>query len=179
MPPLISNNLKAHIPALRHEQCLSVKKICHILNIKKTLAYQTLHYHCQHGVTHDVNAQQPGHHCTLTSMDLSFICKLLNQQHTIYLNEILEQLLLCCCVKVSLTTLTHTLWQLLFTHKDISGKALECNECLHAIYMNHIADLVIRKLGRHWYDQTVMTRTNLVDTMWYFLIYNYHQLKLC
>ena len=37
----------------------------------------------------------------------------------------------------------------------------------------------IRKLGRHWYDQTVMTRTNLVDTMWYFLIYNYHQLKLC
>ena len=47
-----------------------------------------------------------------------------------------------CGVKVSLTTLTHTLQQLLFTHKDVSGKALECNKCLHAIYMNHIADLV-------------------------------------
>ena len=23
----------------------------------------------------------------------------------------------------------------------------------------------IRKLGRHWYDQTVMTRANLVDTV--------------
>ena len=39
--------------------------------------------------------------------------------------------------------------------------------------------IYIRKSGRHWYDQTVMTRTNLVDIMWYFLIYNYHELKLC
>ena len=37
----------------------------------------------------------------------------------------------------------------------------------------------IRKVGRHWYDQTVTTRANLVDTVWYFLIYNYHKLKLC
>jgi hypothetical protein len=36
----------------------SVKKICHILNIKKALAYQPLHYHHPYGVTHNVNAQQ-------------------------------------------------------------------------------------------------------------------------
>ena len=47
-----------------------------------------------------------------------------------------------CGVKVSLTTLTHSLQQLLFTHKHVSGKALERNEHLHAIYMNHITDLV-------------------------------------
>ena len=109
MPPLISNDLKARIPALCHEQGLIVKKICHILNIKKTLAYQTLHYYRQHGVTHDVNARKPGCHRTLTSTDLSFICKLLNQQHTIYLDGIQEQLLLHHGIKVSLTTLTHTL----------------------------------------------------------------------
>ena len=34
MPPLISTDLKACIPALHHEQGLSIKKICHILNIK-------------------------------------------------------------------------------------------------------------------------------------------------
>ena len=43
---------------------------------------------------------------------------------------------------MSLNTLTHALQQLLFTHKDILGKALERNECLCVIYMNHIADLV-------------------------------------
>ena len=47
--------------------------------------------------------------------------------------------------------------------------------CCYMLNSNHH----IKKLGRHWHDQTVMTRTNLVDTMWYFLIYNYHQLKLC
>src|SRR5882762_7845199 len=142
MPPLISNDLKARIPALRHEQGFSVKKICQLLNIKKTLAYETLCNHCRYGVTFDVNAQQHGHHCTLTSTDLSFICMLLDNQHTIYLDEIQEQLLLRRGVKVSLPTLTRTLRQLHFTHKDISGKALERNDRLRAIYMNRIADLV-------------------------------------
>jgi hypothetical protein len=32
----------------------------------------------------------------------------------------------------------------------------------------------IRKLGRPWYGQTAVTRPYLVDTVWYFLIYNYH-----
>ena len=54
-----------------------------------------------------MNAWKHGHHHTLTSTDLLFICKLLNQQHTIYLDEIQEQLFLCHGAKVSLTTLTH------------------------------------------------------------------------
>ena len=142
MPPLISNDLKARIPALRHEQGFSVKKICQLLNIKKTLAYETLCNHRRYGVTFDVNARQHGRHRTLTSTDLSFICMLLDNQHTIYLDEIQEQLLLRRGVKVSLPTLTRTLRQLHFTHKDISGKALERNDRLRAIYMNRIADLV-------------------------------------
>jgi hypothetical protein len=94
MPPSILNNLKAHILALCHEQGLSVKKICHLLNIKKTLVYQTLHCYHQYGITYNVNVQQHGHCHTLTSTDLLFIPMLLNQQHTIYLDEIQEQLLL-------------------------------------------------------------------------------------
>ena len=51
--------------------------------------------------------------------------------------------------------------------------------CTPWYYIRRPFHCSIRKLGRHWYDQTAMTRTNLIDTMWYFLIYDYHQLKLC
>ena len=45
-------------------------------------------------------------------------------------------------VKVSISTLMCTLRQLHFTNKDISGKALKCNDRDRTIYMNHIAELV-------------------------------------
>ena len=47
-----------------------------------------------------------------------------------------------------------------------------------AILVHHQVLAVIRKLGRAWYDQPVVTRPYLVDTAWYFLIYIYHKLKL-
>ena len=74
MPSFISNNLKARIPALRHEQGFSVKRICSILNVRKTLAYEILRHHHTHGVAFDLNARQRGvQHCALTSVDLAFI----------------------------------------------------------------------------------------------------------
>ncbi|KAG2079262.1 hypothetical protein BDR04DRAFT_1041170 [Suillus decipiens] len=43
MPPwTISSDLKLRIPALRHVQGLSIKKICEVLDIRKSLVYQTL-----------------------------------------------------------------------------------------------------------------------------------------
>ena len=107
MPPYISNNLKGRIPALHYEQGYSVKKICQLLNIKKTLAYETLKLHRKFGVPYNPHACQRGlcPHC-LTSTDISFVCALLNQQHTIYLDEIHEQLFSLCGVKVSIPTLT-------------------------------------------------------------------------
>jgi hypothetical protein len=38
--------------------------------------------------------------------------------------------------------LTRTLHRLHLTNKDVSGRALEHNEEQHAIFMNHIADVV-------------------------------------
>ena len=57
MPSFISNNLKAHIPALHYEQGFSVKRICSTLNVRKTLAYEILCHHHTHGVAFDLNAQ--------------------------------------------------------------------------------------------------------------------------
>jgi hypothetical protein len=59
-----------------------------------------------------------------------------------YLDEIQEQLLSHHGIKVSIATLTRTLQRLLFTNKDVSSKALEWNDCNHAVYMNRIAELV-------------------------------------
>lgn len=114
---------------LHYKQGYSIKKICQLLNIKKTLAYETLRLHQKFGVPYDPHARQQGlhPHC-LTTTDLSFICALLNQQHTVYLDEIQEQLLSCYGVKVSIPTLMCTLRRLDFTNKDVLGKALKCSD---------------------------------------------------
>ena len=99
--------------------------------------------HQKFGVPYNPHARQWGlhPHC-LTTIDLSFIHALLNQQHTVYLDEIQEQLLLCRSVKVSISTLMCTLHWLHFTNEDVSGKALEHNDHDHMIYMNRITELV-------------------------------------
>src|SRR5882762_5951988 len=106
MPPYISNDLKGCIPAL---QGYSIKKICQLLNVKKTLAYETLKLHQKFGVPYNPHAHQRGvrPRCLATT-DLSFIHALLDQQHTVYLDEIQEQLLSCHGVKVSISTLMCT-----------------------------------------------------------------------
>jgi transposase len=136
--PKASRDIKARIPALHYELGYNVKKICKLLDIKKSLAYWTLQLHLHYGVTVNPHAGRRGRHCNLTTTDHSFICALLDQQHTVYLDEIQEQLLSRCGVKVSIPTL-HCLH---FTHKDVSRKALKCNDRDRAIYMNWIADLI-------------------------------------
>ena len=48
--PKVSNNVRAHIPALNHEFGYNVK-ICQLLNIKKSLVYKTLQLHHSYDVT--------------------------------------------------------------------------------------------------------------------------------
>jgi transposase len=110
MPPYISNDLKGCIPALHYEQGYSIKRICQLLNIKKTLAYDTLKLHRKFDVPYNPHARQRGlcPRC-LTTTDLAFIRALLDQQHTVYLDEIQEQLLSRRGVKVSISTLMRTL----------------------------------------------------------------------
>ncbi|KIM73480.1 hypothetical protein PILCRDRAFT_93049 [Piloderma croceum F 1598] len=138
----VSKDVRARIPALHYEFGYDVKKICRLLDIKKSLAYKTLKLHRSHGITAEPRTRQRGRHCKLTTVDQIFILTLLNKQHTVYLDEIQEELLLCCGVNVSIPTLTHTLRHLHFTHKDVSGKALEHNDRYRAIYMNRIAEIM-------------------------------------
>ena len=74
MPPhCVSWDLKARIPILRYEQGFSVKDICRVLGIKKSLVYKTLQFYHAHGTTYNPYAHKQGHKCQLTSIDVSLI----------------------------------------------------------------------------------------------------------
>ena len=142
LPHTVSHDIKAQIPILHHNLGYSVKEIERVLGIKKSLVYKTFFFHCAHGLTYNPHAAQQYCHRHLTSMNISFIQGLLHQKHASYLDEVQEQLLIQRGTKVSLSTISRTLHQLQFTHKGVSGHALEWNNELQAIFMNQIADQV-------------------------------------
>src|ERR1700720_274371 len=78
----------------------------------------------------------------LTSTDISFIKALISQHHTIYLDEIQEQLLSRRGTQISIPTLMRTLCRMQLTNKDVSGRALERNVEQRAIFMNYMAEIV-------------------------------------
>jgi len=105
----VSLDLKACIPFLRYSAGYSVKEICGILGIRKSLVYQTLQYYAVHGVCYNPNTHKRGRHWKLTSIDINFIKSLISEHHTIYLDEIQEQLL-TQRAQVSISTLIRTLF---------------------------------------------------------------------
>ncbi|KAJ6542875.1 hypothetical protein B0H19DRAFT_896878, partial [Mycena capillaripes] len=144
MPPCatVSADLKARIPVLFFDQDKSVAQICHLLGVKKTLVYtcldnHTKYRHAHHPLSH--RSAQPRH---LTSVNIKYIEALLEQSHTIYLDELQEKLLTQRGVLVLVTTLLRTLRRLHFSRKCVLVCALEQNDTLWSAYMNHIADIV-------------------------------------
>ncbi|KAJ6569891.1 hypothetical protein B0H10DRAFT_1762708, partial [Mycena sp. CBHHK59/15] len=139
MPPrTISKDLKDRIPILFFDKGLSVAHICSVLGVKKTLVYSTLERHTVFGTSCNPNARHSGRPRFLSPLDIKFIEALLEQSHTIYLDEIQEKLLTQRGVAVSLTTLFRTLRQLHFSCKCVSVRALERNDLLRSAFMNRI-----------------------------------------
>jgi transposase len=89
----ISRDLKDQIPVLFFEKNLSVPQICTVLGVKKTMVYNCLDYHTIHGTSYNPNANRSGRPRILDSTDLKFILALVEQCHTIYIDEIQEKLL--------------------------------------------------------------------------------------
>ena len=144
MPPWhVSHDLKEWIPILFHAQPFKVKEICEILGIQKSLVYQTLAYHRDHGVPYTPTAgfAGGGWNWTLKRTDIKLIRSLLNQQHCLYLDEIQEELHWHHGVCVSVPTLLGTLHHLHFSQKVVSACALEHNELECSMFMNCMAEL--------------------------------------
>jgi transposase len=105
----VSRNLKRRIPVLRLKLGFSVKEICKILGIHKSLVYQTLQSYCIHGTTSNPLSRL---HCgprKLTSVDIAFIRDILGQRHTTYLDEIQDELFSRRGTLVSIPNLAQTL----------------------------------------------------------------------
>jgi transposase len=139
----VSRDLKERIPILYHKKGYSIKAICDILGICKSLVYQTLKYHRDFGISHNPHARFcTGRPRLLDSTDNSFIKALLAQQHCMYIDEIQERLLAERGARVSIPTLVRTLCRLGLTHKCVSVRALERNAIQRSAFMNMIASEV-------------------------------------
>ncbi|KAG1811313.1 hypothetical protein EV424DRAFT_1327736 [Suillus variegatus] len=133
----VSADLKARIPILRRHGH-SVKHICHLLGVKKTLVYKVLQLF---PLVSQYRCSNQGRCRSLTVNDITFITTILRHCPTIYLDELQQELCSCCGVFVSIPMLFRTFRQLHVNHKCISAYALERNEELCAMFMNSIAKI--------------------------------------
>lgn len=154
MPRTVSRNLKARIPVLRFELGFSVKEICKILGIRKTLVYQTLRYHCIYGTTLNPHARANSGPRKLSQINLAFIRDMIAQQHSLYLDEIQEELVARWGILVSIPTLARTLCRLDFSHKKVSAQAIERNKIMRAAFMNKIGTEVLDPAMLMFTDET-------------------------
>ncbi|KAG1780325.1 hypothetical protein EV702DRAFT_964437 [Suillus placidus] len=137
MPPCtVSDDLKAQIPVLRRHRH-SIKHICYLLGVKKTLVYKVLQlFPSQH-----IHNKNTGQRRTLTIDDITFITAILRHHPTIYLDELQHELHSRRGVLVSVQTLLRTFRRLHLNCKHISAYALEWNEEKCALFMNNIAEI--------------------------------------
>jgi len=154
MPRVVSPDLKAWVPVLRFELGLSVKDICKVLGIRKTLVYQTLHYHFIYGTTTNSHARSKFGPRKLSQIDLTFIRDMIAQRHCVYLDEIQEELVARRDTLVSIPTLAWTLRRLEFSHKKVSARAIERNKIMRAAFMNKIGTEVLDPAMLMFTDET-------------------------
>jgi transposase len=136
MPPrTVSRDLKARIPVLYYEQHYTVKEICDLLGIKKSLVYKTLDFYRTYGIAYNPHAHQSGRRRSLAITDMAFIYNLLEQRHCSYLDEIQTELFTRRGVWCSTPTLLRTLRHLHFSRKCVTAKAIERNDLLRSDFM--------------------------------------------
>ena len=136
---VVPNGTKLHIPTL-FEGGHSVKDICSILGVKKTLVYMTLCHYKSFGTICNPHSYSCTiwHHCILSLVDSLIIHNVIQHCSTIYLNKLQKMLWETRHVHATLSTISHTLQCLWLTQKVVSFSAAEWSNELCALYMNHI-----------------------------------------
>ncbi|KAF8153329.1 hypothetical protein B0H34DRAFT_637897, partial [Crassisporium funariophilum] len=156
----ISRDIMECIPYLRYVEGFTVKEIGRILGVKKSMIYQTLNYHRDHGVTYNPAAFANLPHGRPRTLTLNLLRSLLSQDPSIYLNELQDALLLHRGASVSIPTLLWSLCQLHFSCKCVSICALERNDLDRSIYMNKFADLVLDPAMVMFVDEAARNKKN-------------------
>ena len=140
MPPhIVPNNTKVFIPTL-YRDGHSIKEICGILGIKKSLVYKTLDFYRRYGVVYNPHTYTHaiGRRRILSLADTAFIRAMVQHRTNIYLDELQHELWDKRQVYATIPTLSQALKRLCLTRKSISFSASERNEDVRARYMNRI-----------------------------------------
>ena len=72
---------------------------------------------------------------------MDYVCGTLQRSHSIYLDELMDDIAINRGKQVSITTAWRTLHQLNYTQKQLTGTAKERNEMQRHTFMNAIANL--------------------------------------
>ena len=159
----VSHDLKEHIPYLQYVEGFKVKEIERILGVKKSMIYQTLSYHRNHGVAYNPMAFlyfSCGWPRILANTDLNLIKSLLSQEPMMYLNELQDELFTRHGAVVSIPTLLWSLHCLHFSCKSVSVHALECNNLDHSMYMNQFAEMILDLAMVMFIDEAARNKKN-------------------
>ena len=126
---VVPPNVKAQI-LLLYDDNHSVKDICHILGIKKSLVYRTLSLYSKYGTITNLSRYScsTGCHQLLSSADIAFISTIVQHHNTIYLDELQHELWAKHHKFATLSNLLQTLQRLCITRKVVSSAAAEQNE---------------------------------------------------
>ncbi|KIK76630.1 hypothetical protein PAXRUDRAFT_169324 [Paxillus rubicundulus Ve08.2h10] len=123
---VVPPNVKAQIPLLYNDN-YTIKDICHILGIKKSLVYRTLSLYSKYGM---VTSPSRYSHSTrrrrlLNSANIACISNVIQHRNTIYLDELQHELWAKRHKFATLSNLLRTLQCLCITRKVVSSAAAE------------------------------------------------------
>jgi transposase len=164
----VSLDLKARIPVLYYGQNRSIKSICTILGIKKTLVYDTLRYHRLYSVPYNVAAvakRHKGRKRKLSRTDLNYITYLINHRPTLYLDELQHEMRWHRGKDVSIQTLLRTLRRLHFSRKGVTARAMEQNDIERSEFWSLIARLLAHPDQLMFTDETSRDLRTAARTM--------------
>ncbi|KAF8545629.1 hypothetical protein OG21DRAFT_1375083, partial [Imleria badia] len=135
----VPNDTKYQLLIL-HKQGRSIKDICTVLSVKKTLAYNTLRLYKNFGTVTSPYAYScsVGRPRILSQEDVVFICNMIQQHNTIYLDKLQKELWEKRHMYATISIISRALQHLEIMRKGVSFSAAERSDELRALYMNWI-----------------------------------------
>jgi transposase len=161
MPPASSDDLKGRIPIL-HAQGYSIKHICIVLGLKKSLVYRVLKRNKLHGVVSNPHPKTRGRRRILYGPWLAAYRDLQKQNPTAHLDELKYKMICHYAINLSPSTLSRTHRRLRITRKKVVVRAQERNLLLQAVFRNRIGDLVTDPYMLVFLDESAKDQRTLI-----------------
>lgn len=129
-----------------YQDGMSIAEMVALSGRCRRTVYNIIDTFLTYGQASNPNARPAGRKRILERQDTEFLMALLDENHTIFLDELQEQFAAERDIDISLSTLSRTLARLALTRKGITREAAERNELLRAIWQVEIGQYEPRQL---------------------------------